>query len=102
MARITDEKKLLRVQKALGEDTVNELGAMSGAELKSRIVQARKSIIDADHEMKANDNYVKACSTKSLFESGKREVNKRQDAVTQYAFHLLDERGDASIETAES
>lgn len=98
MARITDDKKLLKLQKAAGgADMMQELEAMDSDALKLRIVQARESIMQADEEIKANPKYQQAQLAISSLQTANTALKRRQNAITDLCLHLLDERGDNTI-----
>lgn len=88
-----DEKKLEKLHRALGPETVKEMEAMDETTLKKRIVEASQAKAQAAAELEANPNYQQVKSDKSLLEAGKREVNKRQNAVIDLAVHLLEGQG---------
>ena len=86
-----NEKQLAKIKKALGKDTVEEMDQMTEGELKKVVIEAEQSMKKAKTEMDENDNYQKAKNDKNLFETGLREVRKRQNARISYALVRIEE-----------
>lgn len=83
------EKKMTKISKALGGDIMKEMQALPPEDLKAMIVQANASIKQVNEELEALPEYVQVCEDKSDLESGKKAVEKLQNARIQYALHLL-------------
>lgn len=88
-----NDKQFEKVVKAIGQETQEELDSLSVEELKARIVQSTQSVIIAKTERDANPNYQQAKEDKKVFDDGFREIKSRQNAIVDYAIHLLDEKG---------
>jgi hypothetical protein len=88
------EKKMAKIETTLGTDTVKEMEAMDSANLKRRIVEASKAKAQVAKELEDNKEYQRIKEDKSYLESGKREVNKRQNAVIDLALHLMEAQGE--------
>lgn len=80
---------LEKVIKALGEDTVKELEALSKEQLHNRIVAAETSMEEVAKDLEANLAYQEIKENKKALEAGKREVDKRQKAIIKFALHVL-------------
>lgn len=89
--------QLEKIEKTLGRQTLDELGALSAEELKQRVVQANQAMQEVLDELEANEKYQQIRADKSFLEQGKRDVNKRQNAVIKYALHLMLEKGMPSL-----
>lgn len=70
---------------AIGKDTKEEMDKLDTQGLEDVIVQATTAKETARAELMKNPKYQDAKDAKSLLESGRREVNKRQDAKIAYA-----------------
>jgi hypothetical protein len=88
------DNKIAKLQGSLGKDTVEELDKMSTDQLKSRLVQAQKSIKQAKEELEANQEYQQIKADKTHLEQGLKEVKKRQNAISDYALHLMETKGE--------
>lgn len=89
------DKKLDKISKLLGDDTLKELDALSTSDLKSRVVIAEQSIAQAIQELEANPKYQEFKEALKDLSGGLRDVKKRQNAIIAYAIHLL-EQGEES------
>lgn len=89
--------KLENARKVLGKQDLEELDKMDGEELKKRIVQANEAMREAHDELESNDAYQKAKADASALSAGKRDVNKRQNAVVAYCLHRLSESGSTEL-----
>lgn len=85
------DKKLEKISKILGKDTIDSLNAQSVAELKNSIYVAEASIKDAVDELEANPKFQEIKESLKAISEGMKEVKKRQKAITQYSLHLLEE-----------
>lgn len=86
-----NDKKLEKIVKALGPDTVQELNALYQDKLPGVIVAAESSIKQATEELEANPKYQEIKESLKALSQGLREVKKRQNAIIQYALHRLEE-----------
>lgn len=84
--------KLLKIEKSLGKETIAELEALSGADLKTAIVQAVGCIKITQEELEANPAYQELKENLKALSSGLREVKARQNSVIAYSLHLLGEK----------
>lgn len=87
------DKKLEKLQKALGKETVEELQALSIPDLKQRVVDANSAMKQVEEELEANPKYQELKENLKALREGKKEVNKRQRAIIKYSLHELDVRG---------
>lgn len=87
------EKKLARIEKALGKDTLAELEALAEGGLRSKVVEAEASVKVASDELEANDKYQSLKESLKAISSGLSDVKKRQRNIVQYSLHLLEEKG---------
>ena len=93
------DKKLNKIEKALGKDKMAELEGLSAEELKSAIVAAESSVKQATDELERNQEFQALKESIKAMSEGLREVKKRQSNITQYSLHLLEEKGqDSSVE----
>lgn len=81
--------KLDRAYKTVGADTIKELEVMQPDELKKRIVAANEAIREVSAELEANQQYQELKANKTALEAGKKEVNKRQNAIILIGLHFL-------------
>jgi hypothetical protein len=79
--------------KALGRDTVEEMDTMGENDLRKVVVDANAAMKQVKEELDANVAYQKAKSDVSHLSQGKKEVDKRQKARSNYALQRLDEIG---------
>lgn len=84
-------KKLERIEKALGKETLDQLNSQSPQELKASIIQSESSIKCAVEELEANPAVQQLKESLKAVSQGLREVKKRQNAIIQYALHRLEE-----------
>lgn len=89
---ITD-KKLEKIEKALGTETIQELNNLSVEELKTKIVSANSAIKQALDELEANPNYQELKESLKALSAGLKDVKKRQNSIIQYSLHLTEEKG---------
>lgn len=87
--------KLEKAHNTLGVDTVKEMEAMPAPDLKKRIVEAATAKAEVAMELEHNPEYVGLKEDLKALTAGKREVDKRQNAIIALALHLLSERGEA-------
>jgi beta-phosphoglucomutase-like phosphatase (HAD superfamily) len=83
--------KLEKIEKVLGKETSDELMSFSPDQLKARIISAETAMKQAIEELEANPKYQELKESLKALSSGLRDVKKRQNAVIQYALHLLGE-----------
>jgi hypothetical protein len=88
------DKKLARIEKALGSDTLGELESMPSDALKDKIVSAEHAIMEAIRELEANPKYQELKESLKAISAGLKEVKKRQNAIIQYSLSLLEDKGD--------
>jgi hypothetical protein len=89
-----NDSKLAKLQAALGKSTVEELTALSPADLKARITNAHKAIKTAKEELDKSPEYNEAKEDVRALSQGFRDLKKRQHQVSDYCLHLLDEKGE--------
>lgn len=87
-------KTLEKLHNALGKDTTAELEGLDSEALRKRIVGAQDAMKKVQEELDANPDYQELKANKKALEEGKRDVNKRQRAITALCLHLLEERGE--------
>jgi hypothetical protein len=88
-----NDKKLKKISKELGVEFLKELEALSPEELREKVVQAESSVKQAYDELDANHEYQELKENKKAMEQGMKDVKKRQNAITLYALHLMEEMG---------
>jgi xanthine dehydrogenase molybdopterin-binding subunit B len=84
------DKKLEKIVKTLGSDTIEELNAVYPNELPNKIVAAESAIKQAIEELEASSSYQRLKEDLKALSQGLREVKKRQNAIIQYALHRLE------------
>lgn len=87
------EKKLAKIEKALGKDTLAEIDAQPVDALKDTLVSAEHSIMEAARELESNEKYQEIKESLKVLSSGLREVKGRQNAIIAYVLHRLEESG---------
>ena len=87
------EVQLGKIQKKLGEETVQELDGLGADDLRKVIVRSQMSIEDTLTELKTNREYLKAKEGVTMMEAGLKEVKSRQGAKIKYAMHRMRELG---------
>jgi DNA polymerase III delta prime subunit len=87
-------KKLEKIEKALGVETVRELEALNSEELKAKLVVAEQAIKGAIDELEANEEYQDLKESVKAMQAGMRDVKKRQNAIIQLSLHLMESKGD--------
>lgn len=85
-----DIKKL---EKKLGRQTIDEMDAMSDAQLKQVIVEASTAMQTAKDELAANPNYQDLKLRLNDVTQAKKEVDGRQKARIAYSLQRLKELG---------
>jgi hypothetical protein len=88
-----NDKKLDKIEKILGVDTIQELNALSPEDLKTAIVNANQAIKQAVEELEGNPVYQEIKENLKALSAGLKEVKKRQNSIIQYSLHLTGERG---------
>ena len=87
------DKKLNRIEKALGRETMTDLESLPADMLKDHIVSAETAIRDAANELEANPKYQELKDSLKALSEGLREVKKRQNAIIQYSLSLIEDKG---------
>lgn len=87
------DKKLEKIEKALGQETINELVAKTADDLKTAIVGANQAIKQAQEELEANPAYQELKENLKALSAGLKDAKKRQNAIIQYSLHLTEKKG---------
>jgi hypothetical protein len=87
------DKKLEKLLKILDQVCINELESQSPDQLKSQITSCEQSMKEALDDLEANPKYEELKEGLKALREGLTGVRKRQNAVIQYALHLLEEKG---------
>jgi len=87
------DKKLDKIEKALGKETMADLESLSEELLKDHTVVAEFSIKNAIAELEANLKYQELKESLKALSAGLREVKKRQNSIIQYCLSLLEDKG---------
>jgi len=87
------DKEYEKVVKKLDLETVNDMQAMSVEELKAKCVQAQQSIAATKKELDENEEYQALKENVKAMSAGLRDVKSRQNAVSDLAVHLIEEKG---------
>lgn len=87
------DKKLNRIEKALGKEMMGELEALPVEVLKDTLVNAEHAINEAVRELEANPKFQELKDSLKAISEGLREVKKRQTAIIQYSLSLLEDKG---------
>lgn len=87
------DKKLSRIEKALGKEMMGELEALPVEVLKDTLVNAEHAINEAVRELEANPKFQELKDSLKAISEGLREVKKRQTAIIQYSLSLLEDKG---------
>lgn len=82
------DKKLNRIEKALGKEMMGELEALPVEVLKDTLVNAEHAINEAVRELEANPKFQELKDSLKAISEGLREVKKRQTAIIQYSLSL--------------
>jgi hypothetical protein len=88
-----NDKKLDKLERTLGKDTIADLNAVPVDMLKAHIVASEQSMKAAKEELEANPQYQELRENLKALSQGLREVNTRQRAIIQYCLHLIEEKG---------
>lgn len=91
------DKKLKQIEKSLDKDKLDALLQSQPDELESAIVRADGAIKQASDELEANPQYIELKENLKVLSLGLREVKKRQNAIVQFALHLLEEKGKDNV-----
>lgn len=89
------EKRLAKIEKALGQDKMIELERNSVDQMRDAIVDSEYAIREAINELEANPKYLELKESLKALSEGLREVKKRQNAIIQYCLSILEDRGNA-------
>ncbi len=87
------DKKLEKIEKILGKETVQSFEASSKEDLETSIITAESAMKQAQEELESNPKYQQIKEDLKALSAGLKEVKKRQNAVIQFALHLLEEKG---------
>jgi hypothetical protein len=87
------EKKLEKIEKNIGKETMAGIEAMPVDILKDTLVSAEHSIAEAQRELEANPQYQAAKELLKDITGSLRDVKKRQNSIIQYCLHILEEKG---------
>lgn len=87
------DKKLEKIEKVLGKDSVDLLATSSVEDLKNIIVNANQAIKQAQEELEANPAYQELKENLKALSAGLKDVKKRQNALIQYSLHLTEQQG---------
>lgn len=87
-----NDKKLQKIEKLLGLDTINELNANSSEALKNSVIVAEQAINQAVNELEANPAFQELKENLKALSQGLREVKARQNAIIQYCLHRLEDK----------
>lgn len=87
------EKKLAKIERALGKDTLANIDAQPVDVLKDTLVSAEHSIMEATRELEASPAYQEVKENYKALSSGMKEVRARQNAIIAYVLHRLEESG---------
>lgn len=86
-------KKLEKAYKALDQEMVNEIEALSPEELKQRVVQASQAMESVQKDLDNNSEYQEVLENKKAMEQAKKDINKRQKAIITVALNSLESKG---------
>jgi uncharacterized membrane protein YecN with MAPEG domain len=86
-----NSKKQEKIEKILGNDTLQELEGLNSVQLKERVAFAEGAIKQVQDELEANPNYQEMKENLKALSFSVKEVKKRQKAIVQYSLHLLEE-----------
>lgn len=87
------DKKLARIEKALGNERIIELEALSEEQLKNQVVNSEHAINNAIKELEANPKFQELKENLKALSQGLREVKKFQGAIIQFSLSLLEDKG---------
>ena len=87
------EKKLAKIEKALGKEGMADIESQAVDVLKNTVVAAEHAIMEAQRELEANPAYVELKESLKALSEGLRDVKKRQRAIIEYALSILEEKG---------
>jgi hypothetical protein len=87
------DKKLQKIEKAVGPETMSELEALTVEGLKDRIAASEASINNAIRELEANPKFQELKESLKAISEGLREVKKRQRGVIDYSVSLIEDKG---------
>ena len=84
-------KKLDKAKDTIGPDTLTELEALSPDQLKSKITEASEAMRKVAQELDDNPKYQDLKENLKALSEGKRETNRRQNAVILVCLSLLNQ-----------
>lgn len=87
------DKKLKKIERNLGQETMSDIESMPVDALKDTLVSAEHFIAEAERELEANQKYQELKASLGTMSIGMREVRSRQNAIIQYCLHILEEKG---------
>jgi vancomycin permeability regulator SanA len=82
-------KKLTRIEKILGQETIQEIVAKPHEEVRAMIIAAETAIQEAEDELHANPNYQELKENLKALTAGLREVKQRQRAIIDFSVYTL-------------
>lgn len=88
-----NDKEFEKLEKALGKETMSELEALDNSSLEQRVVAANQAMKQVAEELQANPKFQELKESLKALSAGKRDVNKRQNAVIKYCLQLLTDKG---------
>jgi hypothetical protein len=88
-----NDKKLAKIKKILGDDTLQHLDSCPVDVLKDTVCIAEHAINEALRELESNLKYQELKESLKAVTAGLREVKARQNAIIQYSLSLLEEKG---------
>lgn len=87
------DKKLSKIEKALGKDKISSLEALNVEELMGIIVSAESAMKEAIDLLEANPKYQELKESLKALSSSVGELKRYQKTVIEYSLHLLEEKG---------
>lgn len=88
-----NDKKLAKIEKVLGKETMAHLESCPVDVLKDTVCTAEHAINEAIRELESNPKYQEIKESLKALSEGMREVKKRQNAIIQYSLSLLEDKG---------
>ncbi len=77
---------------------IDDTSSMNGADLRTEIIKAETAIREMQKEMAADEKLQGARELVKDFVAGYNEVKKAQRAKIEYLLHVLEERGELTID----
>lgn len=88
------DKKLEKIEKILGKEYIQELAPAPDDALKALIINAEYAIKQSIEELEANPKYQELKESLKALSEGLKDIKKRQNAIIQYALHLIEFKGE--------